>query len=85
MNHKTIMPSRRSQIPPPIHVVCFHLDKILEMTNLTKQSDEQIGCYLVPVVEEEIHWDGAWAPFWSDWNDCHGDTMGVYTCQKSLS
>ena len=38
--------------------MCFHLDKILEMTNLTKLSDEQIGCFLAPVVEEEIHWDG---------------------------
>lgn len=28
------------------------------MTNLTKLSDEQIGCFLAPVVEEEIHWDG---------------------------
>ena len=35
-----------------------------------------------------IDWDGAQGHFWSEWNvsylDCHGGTMGIYICQKSL-
>lgn len=62
MNHENHH-AKQKMPDPPKYICMLHLDKILEMTNLSRLSDEQIGGYLVPMVEEEIDWDGTLAPF----------------------